>query len=93
MQKPVASPRAATCRRAYVTTFFHRRRACLRHGNWKISNLVLPFEQSTFGLFNLAEDLGETGNLATQEPQIDEELLARWREERVRLGIILPENL
>lgn len=77
----------------YVTTMFHRSRAYLRQGDWKISNLNAPFDESRFELFNLREDPGESRNLANDEPEKLAELVALWRVERKRFGIILPEDL
>ncbi len=77
----------------YVTTMFHRSRAYLRQGDWKISNLNPPFDESRFELFNLREDPGESRNLAEDEPEKMAELIALWRVERKRFGIILPEDL
>ena len=77
----------------YATVFFHRGRAFLRRGDWKLVTLDPPFDEDAFELFNLAEDPGETIDLAAERPDIYQELLSLWREERVRLGIILPEDL
>jgi arylsulfatase len=77
----------------YVTTLYHRGRAFLRQGDWKISNLEPPFDEAKFELFNLAEDPGESTDVAADHPQKFEELLDLWRRERKRLGIVLPEDL
>lgn len=81
-----------------ITVMFHWGNASLRQGDWK---LVTPyshlnwvvFDESSFELFNLATDPGETINLAEQEREKYVELLTLWRRERRRLGIILPEDL
>ena len=77
----------------YVTTLYHAGRAYLRQGDWKIANLEAPFDEASFELFNLAEDPGETTNLADSHPEKYEELVTLWRKERVRLGIVLPQDL
>jgi len=77
----------------YVTALYHGGRALLRQGPWKISNLEPPFDETGFDLFNLAEDPGETTNLADRQPEKYAELIELWRKERVRLGIILPQDL
>lgn len=77
----------------YVTTLSHRGRSFLRKGDWKIANVDGPFDESEFELFNLALDPGETTNLATENPEKYTELVDLWRSERLRLGIILPEDL
>jgi len=48
----------------YVTTQYHGGRAYLRQGNWKISNLHPPFDESGFELFDLSTDPGEAVDLA-----------------------------
>jgi arylsulfatase len=65
----------------------------LRQGNWKITVLEQPFDESKFELFNLASDPGETKNLASEYPDKYKELIELWRVERKKLGIILPEDL
>jgi arylsulfatase len=47
----------------YITTLFHRNRAFIRQGKWKLSNLERPFDESKFELFDLEKDPGETRNL------------------------------
>jgi arylsulfatase len=77
----------------YVTALYHGGRAYLRQGNWKISNLEPPFDEADFELFDLSTDPGESNNLAADEPEKFAELIELWREERRRLGIILPQDL
>jgi len=77
----------------YVTTLYHAGRAYLRQGTWKISNLEPPFDESDFELFDLSVDPGESNNLAESHADKFEELIELWREERRKLGIILPQDL
>lgn len=77
----------------YVTTLYHAGHAYLRRGDWKISNLEPPFNEDDFELFNLSADPGETNNLAKSHADKFEELLRIWRDERIELGIILPQDL
>ena len=44
-------------------------------------------------LFNLARDPGEQDDRSAAEPELYEELLEIWREERKHLGILLPSDL
>lgn len=78
---------------SYVTALYNEGRAFLRQGKWKISNLDPPFDESAFELFDLEADPGESHNLAEQEPEKLAELIALWRLERKKLGIVLPEDL
>ncbi len=77
----------------YVTALYHRGRAFLRQGPWKIVTLEPPFDEGKFELFNVAEDPGETTNLRATKPDKYAELIALWRAERQRLGIVLPQDL
>jgi arylsulfatase len=77
----------------YVTTQYHAGHAFVRQGDWKIANLEPPFDESGFGLFNLGIDPGETNDLAEVEPEKFAEMIALWRVERKKLGIILPQDL
>ena len=78
---------------AYVTTLFHAGRALLRQGDWKLTTLEPPFDEARFALYNLAKDPGETTDLRYTHPEKYAAMLTLWREERLRLGIILPEDL
>lgn len=77
----------------YVTAMFHNGRAYLRQGDWKISTLSEPFDESAFELHDLARDPGETTDLAGSHPEKLAELIELWRAERKRFGIVLPEDL
>ena len=77
----------------YVTTIFHRGRAMLRQGDWKLSALDRFYTEADFELFNIAVDPGETHDLADENPEKFDEMIALWRSERETLGIILPEDL
>jgi arylsulfatase len=78
---------------SYVTTLYHGGRAFIRQGRWKLVNLEPPFFESELELFDVEADPGETTNLADVEPAKLAEMLALWRAERARLGILLPDDL
>jgi arylsulfatase len=77
----------------YVSAQYHAGHAFVRQGNWKIANLEPPFDESEFALFNLRDDPGETNDLAEAEPEKLAEMIALWRVQRKKLGIILPQDL
>jgi arylsulfatase len=77
----------------YVTVHAHDGRAMIRQGKWKLSNLDSPFDESKLELFDLVTDPGETTNLAGDEPDKYQELLDLWRVERIKMGIVLPQDL
>ena len=62
----------------YLYWEFHERngRLAVRQGNWKLIRYdVLSPEQTTTELYNLATDLGETYNVAEENPEITQKLL------------------
>jgi arylsulfatase A-like enzyme len=87
---------------SYVTIFLQGARAYVRQGRWKISNLGEPFDwdtgadalfdESTFELFDVIADPGESTNLAEKEPERFAEMLRLWRERRAALGILLTDG-
>lgn len=77
----------------YVTAVYSAGHAYLRQGRWKIANLDAPFDERDFQLFDLEVDPGEVNDLAAAEPEKYAQMIALWRTERKRLGIVLPEDL
>jgi len=77
----------------YVTTLAYQQRAFVRQGNWKLMTLEQPFDERDFALYNLAEDPGEVIDLSRSNPRERNAMLALWREQRRKLGIVLPEDL
>jgi hypothetical protein len=59
----------------------------VRAGDWK---LIQFFEDERFELYNLAEDIGETNDLAIAEPTRVEELCARLRTWQRGVGALFP---
>lgn len=78
---------------SYVTTLLHAGRAFVRQGRWKLSTLEPPFDEAAFDLFDLEADPGETTNLAAARPEVFREMIELWRQERERLGIVLPTEI
>ena len=78
---------------SYITTLFHRGRAFLRQGKWKLVNLEPPFDESGFELFDLEADPGESTDLAGIEAERLAAMIELWRIKRQELGIVLPEDL
>ena len=76
-----------------VTIFFQRHHAGVWQGRWKLVNVEVPFDEANFELYNLADDPGETTNLSEKHPAKHAALLDKWRSERRRLGILLPQDL
>ena len=91
--KPLLTDLAPVHGQDYVTTLYHGGRAFVRKGNWKLVNLDPPFDEAGLELFDLETDPGETVNLAEAEPEKMAEMIALWRAERKKLGIVLPGDL
>ena len=77
----------------YVTVLEHNGRAMLRRGDWKLVSVDPPFDESQFGLYDIATDPAETTDLSSEFPEKKAELLELWREQRDSLGIILEQDL
>ncbi len=77
----------------YVTTLYHLGRAFVRQGRWKLVTREGPFDESRFELYDLDVDPGEARDLKTEEPDVYGRMIELWREERRKLGIILPGDL
>ncbi|NKB32655.1 MAG: sulfatase-like hydrolase/transferase [Pseudomonadales bacterium] len=62
-------------------------------GNWKITRLQVPYGDFTWGLYDLDKDPAELNNLAEQNPEKFQELLAAYAEYAERNGVIqVPEG-
>lgn len=76
-----------------VTALYHRGRAFVRQGRYKLVNLDPPFAEADMELFDVVADPGETRNLAAAQPAVYARMLDLWREQRRALGIVLPRDL
>ncbi|HIG43280.1 MAG: arylsulfatase [bacterium] len=91
---PILTRQSGTVRsETDITVFFQSNHAGLWQGNWKLVNVQIPFDEKNFELFDLSKDPGETIDLSASLPVKRSELIALWRSERKRLGILLPEDL
>jgi arylsulfatase A-like enzyme len=77
----------------YVTVLAYQQRAYIRQGSWKLMTLEQPFDERDFALYNLRDDPGESIDLSLSNPHKRQALLERWRVERRKLNITLPEDL
>lgn len=76
----------------YVTVLYHRGRALVRQGEWKLVNLDPPFRETDFELFNLEADPGETTDLARARPDVYAHMLDLWRTRKKELGVVLESE-
>ena len=63
-----------------------------RRGDWKALRLPRPYGNDRWQLYNLAEDPGETRDLAAQNPDLVTELDQAWREYAEANGVIRPSE-
>jgi arylsulfatase len=68
-------------------------RKALRKGDWKIVYANKPWGSGEWELYDLATDRAETRNLAADNPQKLEELLADWKQYVARTGTLEIEGL
>ena len=74
------------------TVLYYEGRAFVRRDDWKLVNLNAPFDESTFELYNLADDPGETTNLRDTEPERFAAMVRLWHAQRQEIGIVLPDG-
>jgi len=63
----------------------------LRDGDWKLLVMPPPYASGRAELYNIAEDPGESRNLAAEHPQKLSAMLANWRRYQTENGVILPD--
>lgn len=66
----------------------NRPAGAIRSGDWK---LIEHFEDGRFELFDLAQDIGETKNLAEEQPERARDLQRQLAEWRTSVGAQMPE--
>jgi arylsulfatase A-like enzyme len=65
----------------------------VRQGDWKLRWQYKPYGTEQWELFNLAEDLAERHDLATQQPDKVKSLLALWDDYARANKVILPSRV
>ncbi len=63
----------------------------LRQGDWKLLVMPPPYASGRAELYNVAEDPGETRDLAAEHPQRLAAMLEKWELYRAENGVILPD--
>lgn len=64
----------------------------LQYNQWKLVRLPAPFAKGQWQLYNLDEDLGETRDLARQQPKKLREMIARWDSFAKETGVIISDK-
>jgi len=63
----------------------------MRQGDFKAVSVAPPYGTGAWHLYNLAEDPGETHNLATDEPEILKKLQSAWDHYARDVGVVLTK--
>lgn len=74
----------------YVFGLEHNNLAMIRKGDWKITNIMSPFLEENFKLYNLSQDLAELNDLKESEPEKYKEMLEEWRKFSNEVKIQIP---
>ena len=64
----------------------------LRQGQWKLTFIGPPHGPGRWQLFNLAEDLGESNDLADEAPERYAAMIALWERYADAVNLILPDS-
>jgi len=64
----------------------------IRQGDWKLLWMCEPFGTGEWQLYDLKVDPGETKDLASERPELREELAAHWEEYVKRNNVVLPNT-
>ena len=63
----------------------------IRKGNWKLVHMPDPYGTDEWQLFDLANDLGESRDVAEEHPDIAADLEAAWKTYADTNGVIIPD--
>ena len=64
----------------------------MRKGNYKATMVAKPYGPAEWALYDVANDPGETRNLAADKPEILEELQAAWEQYSKEVGVVLAQE-
>jgi arylsulfatase len=66
--------------------------SAIRMGDWKMVRLCAPSGTGDWQLYDLAADPGETTDLASERPEIRDQLLRHWDEYESSNNVIFPDT-
>jgi arylsulfatase len=75
----------------YVFGLEHDHYAMIRKGDWKITSVATPFQENSFELFLLSNDVAERHDLKFTEPEKYKEMVGEWRVFSKEMQVRLPE--
>lgn len=61
-------------------------------GRWKLVSVMKPFGDNQWQLFDIANDRGETRNVAAEHPDVVARLTAQWQRYADRNGVVFEPN-
>jgi arylsulfatase len=64
----------------------------MRQGDLKAVSVAPPYGPGKWHLYNLADDPGETRDLAKEQPETLDRLIAAWNRYADNVGIVLTEK-
>ncbi len=73
---------------SYVYGLEHYGGCLLIKGNWKITNTSDPFDETSFELYKIDKDWGETNDLSKSQPKKLKEMINEWNLFKRKVGII-----
>jgi arylsulfatase A-like enzyme len=76
----------------YIMGLEHDGQCLLIKGNWKITNISEPFDESAFALYDLSKDMAETNDLSKSNPEKYAEMLHEWDLFKKKVGVISKEK-
>jgi len=76
----------------YVFGLEHNNLAMIRKGDWKITNVTIPFREENFKLYNLSQDLAENHDLKETEPEKYRELVEEWEKFSKEIKVQIPDR-
>lgn len=74
----------------YVFGLEHDNVAMIRKGDWKITNIISPFLEENFKLYNLSQDLAELHDLKESESEKYNEMMVEWRKFSEEVSVQIP---
>jgi arylsulfatase len=76
----------------YTFGLEHDGQCMLIRGQWKITNISQPFDETAFALYDLSNDMAESNDLSKSNPAKYTEMLHEWELFIKRVGIVSKEK-
>ena len=70
----------------------HDGQCMLIRGQWKITNISQPFDETAFALYDLSNDIAETNDLSKSNPAKYTEMLHEWELFIKKVGVVSKEK-